>query len=77
MRPVVTQCHKINLKSASFAEKLRTRRDETRLGLHRAEHSALKLRTAMSNPNGLQSQKPCHCLDQSRTLNDILMRAAY
>jgi len=34
-------------------------------------------RTAMSNPNGLQSQKLCHYLDQGRTLNDILMRAAH
>jgi len=32
---------------------------------------------AMSNPNGLLSQKLCHCLHQGRTLNDILMRAAY
>jgi len=30
----------------------------------------------MSNPNGLQSQKSCHRLDQGRTLNDILMSAA-
>ena len=36
----------------------------------------LRSNTAMSNPNGLQSQKSCHCLDQGRTLNDILMRAA-
>jgi len=33
-------------------------------------------KSAMSNPNGLQSQKSCHCLDQGRTLNDILMRVA-
>jgi len=32
---------------------------------------------AMSNPNGLLSQKVCHRLNQGRTLNDILMRAAY
>jgi len=25
----------------------------------------------MSNPNGLQSQKSCHYLDQGRTFNDI------
>jgi len=25
----------------------------------------------MSNPNGLLSQKLCHCLNQGRTLNDI------
>jgi len=31
---------------------------------------------AMSNPNGLLSQKLCHYLDQGRTLNDILLRAA-
>jgi len=31
---------------------------------------------AMSNPNGLQIQKSCHCFDQGRTLNDVLMRAA-
>jgi len=34
-------------------------------------------RAAMSNPNGLLSQKLCHCLVQGRTLNDILLRAAY
>jgi len=33
-------------------------------------------RAAMSNPNGLLSQKLCHYLDQGRTFNDIL-RAAY
>jgi len=32
---------------------------------------------AMSNPNGLLSQKVCHYLDQGRTLNDILLRAAH
>ena len=31
----------------------------------------------MSNPNGLLTQKLCHCLIQGRTLNDILMRAAH
>jgi len=30
----------------------------------------------MSNPNGLLSQKLYHYLDQGRTLNDILFRAA-
>jgi len=25
----------------------------------------------MSNPNGLLSQKLCHCVDQGRTWNDI------
>ena len=33
-------------------------------------------RSAMSNPNGLLSQKLYHYLDQGRTLNDILFRAA-
>jgi len=28
-------------------------------------------RTAMSNPNGLLSQKLCHCLDQGHTLNGL------
>jgi len=32
---------------------------------------------AMSIPNGLLSQKLCHCLKQGRTLNNILMRAAH
>ena len=32
---------------------------------------------AMSNPNGLLSQILCHYLNQGRTLNDILMRAAH
>jgi len=32
---------------------------------------------AMSNPYGLLSQILCHCLNQGRTLNDILMRAAH
>jgi len=31
----------------------------------------------MSKPNGLLSQKLCHYLNQGRTLNDILMRAAH
>jgi len=31
----------------------------------------------MSNPNGLMSQKVCHCLDQGRTMNDILLRATH
>jgi len=30
----------------------------------------------MSNPNALLSQKVSHYLNQGRTLNDILMRAA-
>jgi len=30
----------------------------------------------MSNPNGLLGQKLCHHLNQGRTLNEILMRAA-
>jgi len=30
----------------------------------------------MSNPNALLSQKVCHYLEQGRTLNDILMKAA-
>jgi len=40
MRRVVTQCHKICFESATFATKLCTRRDETRLDS--AEHSVLK-----------------------------------
>ena len=35
------------------------------------------LSPAMSNPNGLLSQKLCHCLGQGRTLNDILLSAAH
>ena len=31
---------------------------------------------AMSNPNGLLGQKSCRYLNQGRTLNNILMRAA-
>ena len=31
----------------------------------------------MFNPNGLLSQKLCHCFGQGRTLNDMLMRAAH
>jgi len=31
----------------------------------------------MSNPNDLLSQKSCHYLNQGRTLNDKLMRAAH
>jgi len=39
----------------------------------------LETKPAMSNPNGLPSQKVCHYLDQQGlTLNDILlMRAAH
>ena len=33
--------------------------------------------SAMSNQNGLMSQKVCHYLDQDRTVNDILSRAAH
>jgi len=35
------------------------------------------LRPVMSNPNGLLCQKLCHCLGQSHTLNDMLLRAAH
>ena len=35
------------------------------------------VRTAMSNPNGLLSQKSCCYLTQGRTFNDILMRVAH
>jgi len=31
----------------------------------------------MYNPNGLLSQRVCHYLNQGRTLNDMLMRAAH
>jgi len=31
----------------------------------------------MSNTNGLLGQNLCHYLNQGRTLNDILMRAAH
>jgi len=31
----------------------------------------------MSNPNDLLSQKLCYYLDQGRTLNNVLMRAAH
>jgi len=40
-------------------------------------YNIIGLNLAMSNANGLLSQKLCHCLNQGRTLNDILMRAAY
>jgi len=39
--------------------------------------SSISSKPAMSNPNGLLSQTLCHCLDQGRTLNDILMRVAH
>jgi len=32
---------------------------------------------AMSNPNGLLSQKVCHYHIEGRTLNNILLRAAH
>ena len=32
---------------------------------------------AASNPNGLLSQKLCHYVDQGRTFNDIIIRAAH
>jgi len=43
------------------------------------EHLSQKnsFKSAMSNPNGLLSQKVCQHLDQGRTLNDILLRAAH
>jgi len=31
----------------------------------------------MSNPNGLLGQKSCRYLNQGRTFDDILMRAAH
>jgi len=34
-------------------------------------------RSAMSNPNGLLSQKVCHYIDQGRTLKDILLRTPH
>jgi len=40
-------------------------------------NKAFTSRPAMSNPNGLLSQKLCHCLNQGRTLNDILTRAVH
>jgi len=36
--------------------------------------STIDSRAVVSNPNGLLSQNICHCLDQGRTLNDILLR---
>jgi len=39
--------------------------------------SSTLLSPAMSNPNGLLSQKLRRYLNQGRTLNDILMRAAH
>jgi len=33
--------------------------------------------TAMSNPNGLLGQKSCRYLNQGRTFDDILMKAAH
>ena len=36
-----------------------------------------KSKPDMSNPNGLLSQKLCNCLNQGRTLNSMLMRAAH
>jgi len=32
---------------------------------------------AMSNPNGLLSQKLCHYFNQGGTLNDVIMRATH
>jgi len=42
----------------------------------RATNVCFRSRSAMSNPNGLLSQQLCYYLNQRRTLNDILMRAA-
>jgi len=39
--------------------------------------SAGSLIAAMSNPNGLLSQKVCRYLNQDRTLNIILLSAAH
>jgi len=33
-------------------------------------------KSVVSNPNDLLGQKVCYYLDQGRTLNDVLMRAA-
>jgi len=40
-------------------------------------NGSARSRPAMSNPNGILSQKLCPCLNQGRTMNDILMRTAY
>jgi len=37
----------------------------------------VQFRPAMSNPTGLMGQNVCHYLNQGRTLNDILLRAAH
>ena len=53
---------------------------ETRLFLWTLGWSSIPspgFRATVSNPNGLLSQKLCPYLDQSRTLNDIFLRAAY
>jgi len=42
MHSVVTQYHKINFKSATFAIKLRACRDETRLGTRQSRTRVLK-----------------------------------
>jgi len=49
----------------------------TSLTQHLCSRFQLDFRPAMSNPNGLLSQNVCHYLDQGRTLNDIILRAAH
>jgi len=44
---------------------------------HRENVQFYLTRAAMSNPNGSLSQKLCHYLNQGRTLNSILLRAAF
>ena len=68
-----------------FAQRISKKRFRTIVGLsmdmkYECEAGYIKSHswqawTAMSNPNGLLSQKLCHCL--GRTLNDILLRAAH
>ena len=45
------------------------------VNLEHKTHTCTK--TFISKPNGLLSQKLCHCTTQGHTLSDILMRAAH
>ena len=52
-------------------------KDALRRHQYPVQYDNLHTRPAMSNPNGLLSQKLCHYRNKGRTLNDRLMRAAY
>jgi len=85
---VERQCSQINYKKIRATNSWHSQKYTTsKAGYHQKESDMYQLGTkqnnckcstsAMSNLNGLLSQKVCHYLNQSRTLNNIPMSAAH